>query len=83
MVLGKVFNSLWHNLYEIGRIFIAENGQILKTQIGDLVTLITAVNVPIGKKQNKLECFEHKKVLLSNCNFVVLFTSYAVPSRAY
>ena len=32
LVLGKVFSSLWHNLYAIGQIFIAENGQILKTQ---------------------------------------------------
>ena len=39
MVLGKVFNSLWHNLYAIGHIFIDENGQILKTQFGHLVTL--------------------------------------------
>ena len=40
LVLGKVFNSLWHNLYAIGQIFIAENGQILKTQFGHLVTLM-------------------------------------------
>ena len=39
LVLGKVLNSLVHNLYAIGQIFIAENGQILKTQFGHLVTL--------------------------------------------
>ena len=39
LVLGKVFNSLWHNLYAIGHIFIAENGQILKIQFVHLVTL--------------------------------------------
>ena len=38
--MGKVFDSLWHNLYAIGQIFIAENGQILKIQIGHLVTLV-------------------------------------------
>ena len=40
LVLGKVFNSLWHDLYAIGQIFIAENGQILKTKFGHLVTLV-------------------------------------------
>ena len=39
LVLGKVFISLWHNLYAFGQIFIAVNGQILKTQSGHLVTL--------------------------------------------
>ena len=39
LVLGKVFDSLWHNLYAIGQIFIAENGQILKTKFCHLVTL--------------------------------------------
>ena len=32
MVLSKVFNSLWNNLYAFGQNFIAENDQILKTQ---------------------------------------------------
>ena len=36
LVLGKV----WHNLYAFGKIFIAVNGQILKTQSGHLVTLV-------------------------------------------
>ena len=40
LVLGKVFSSLWHNLFAIGQIFIAENGQKLKTQIGHLVTQV-------------------------------------------
>ena len=40
LVLGKVFNSLWHNLYAFGQLFIAVNGQILKTQSGHLVTLL-------------------------------------------
>ena len=40
LVLGKDFNSLWHDLYALGQIFIAENDQILKTQLGHLVTLI-------------------------------------------
>ena len=39
LVLDKVFNSLWHNLYAIGHIFIDENGQIFKTQFSHLVTL--------------------------------------------
>ena len=39
LVLGKVFISLWHNLYAFGQIFVAVNGQILKTQSGHLVTL--------------------------------------------
>ena len=42
LVLGKVFSSLWYNLYAFGQIFIAENGQILKTQSGRLVTLVVA-----------------------------------------
>ena len=37
---GQSFNSLWHNLYAIGHVFIAENGQILNTQFGHLVTLL-------------------------------------------
>ena len=39
LVLGKVFNSLWHNLYAFGQLFIAVNGQILKTQSGDTVNV--------------------------------------------
>ena len=39
MDFGKVFNSLWHNLYTIWHIFSVENGQILKTQFVHLVTL--------------------------------------------
>ena len=38
LVLGKVFNSLWHNLYACEQIVIGVNGQILKTQSGHLVT---------------------------------------------
>ena len=38
-VLGKVFNSFWHNLYALGQIFFAVNGQILKAQSVHLVTL--------------------------------------------
>ena len=40
LVLGKVFSSLWYNLYTFGQIFIAENGKMLKTQSGRLVTLL-------------------------------------------
>ena len=40
LVLGKVSNLLWHNLCAIGQIFITENGQKLKTQFGNLVTLV-------------------------------------------
>ena len=40
LVWAKIFNSLWHNLYVFGQIFIAIIGQILKTQAGHLVTLI-------------------------------------------
>ena len=40
LVLGKVFSSLWYNLYAFGQIFIAENCQILKTHSGLLVTLL-------------------------------------------
>ena len=32
LVLGKVFNSLWHNLYAFGQIYIAVNCKILKAQ---------------------------------------------------
>ena len=39
LVLGKVFGSLWYNLYAVGQIFIAKNGQILKTQTPRLLTL--------------------------------------------
>ena len=41
-VFGKVGNTLWVNLYDLGQIFIVVNGQILKNQFGHLVTL--AVN---------------------------------------
>ena len=44
LVVGKVFSSLWYNLYAFGQIFIAENGQILKAQSGRLVTLGTGNN---------------------------------------
>ena len=40
LVLGKVFNSLCHNLYAFGQILIAVNGKILKTQSGHLVKLV-------------------------------------------
>ena len=41
-VFGKVFNSLWHNLYAFGPFFIDVNVQILKTQSVHLVTLPVA-----------------------------------------
>ena len=41
--MGKVFNSLWQNLCAFGQIFIAANGQILKTQYGHLVTLVIMI----------------------------------------
>ena len=44
LVLGNVFNSSLHKLNGIGHIFIAENGQILKTQFGHLVTLQSPYN---------------------------------------
>ena len=34
LALDKIFNSLWYNLLAFGQIFIAVNGQILKTQSG-------------------------------------------------
>ena len=40
LVLGKVFHSLWHTLYAFGQIFIAVNGQILKTQSGHTAALL-------------------------------------------
>ena len=40
LVWGKVFSLLWYNFYAFGQIFIAEIGQILKTQYGHLVALI-------------------------------------------
>ena len=48
MVLEKVFNSLWHNLFAIGQVFNAENGQILKAQFGHLVTLIGILFFNLG-----------------------------------
>ena len=41
LVWVKVFTSLGHNLYAFGQFFIAENGLILKTKFGHLVTLLT------------------------------------------
>ena len=46
LVLGKVFSSLSYNLYAFGQIFNAENGQILKTQSGRLVTLMSSYTLP-------------------------------------
>ena len=43
LVLEKVFNALKHNLHAFGQIFIAVNGQILKTQSIQLVTLIAVI----------------------------------------
>ena len=34
LVLDKVFNSLWPNMYTFGQNYIAVNGQIMKTQSG-------------------------------------------------
>ena len=48
LVLEKVFNSLWHNLFAIGQVFNAENGQILKAQFGHLVTLIGILFFNLG-----------------------------------
>ena len=42
LVLEKVFNALKHNLHAFGQIFIAVNGQILKTQSDHLVTLFAS-----------------------------------------
>ena len=63
LVWGKVLNSLWHNLCALVQIFIAEIGQILKTQYGHLVTLAAA---SIGeraresryckKRRHKIKC---------------------------
>ena len=33
MVLGKFFNSLWHNLYAFGQIFIAEKWPNIESTI--------------------------------------------------
>ena len=52
LFLGKVFNSLWHNLYAIAHNFIAENGQILKTQFGHLVTLFV-IDFTYGSFSNR------------------------------
>ena len=46
--MGKVSNSLWHNLYAIEQIFFAENGQILKTQFGHLVTLVANFSLALN-----------------------------------
>ena len=46
LYLGKVFNSLWHNLFAIEHIYIGENGKIMKTQFGHLVTLPRTKNIP-------------------------------------
>ena len=39
LVLGKVSNLLWRNLWAIGQFFVTEKGQILTTKFGHLVTL--------------------------------------------
>ena len=59
LALGKVFNSLWHNLYDFGQIFIAENGQILKTQSGHLVTLATTPKNHLTGKKFKAQLSHH------------------------
>ena len=45
LVLGKVVNPLWHNLYAHGQRFIVVNGQILKKQSGHQVTLVLMILV--------------------------------------
>ena len=51
--MGKVL-TLWHNLYAIGHVFIVENGQILNTQFGHLVTLLPASMDKNFEKEQKM-----------------------------
>ena len=49
-VFGKVGNTLWVNLYDLGQIFIVVNGQILKNQFGHLVTLARRNDEKLGSE---------------------------------
>ena len=51
LVLHKVFNSLWNNLYAIGQIFIDVNGQMLKLQSDHLVTLFDIISVQTSEAE--------------------------------
>ena len=61
MEFGKVLNPLWPDFYVFGLIFIIENGQTLKKQSGDLVTLygvktiLTASNGLLLPKEGHLK----------------------------
>ena len=57
--MGKVFNSLLYNLYAFGQILIAENGQILKTLSGHLVTLATTPKNHLTGKKFKAQLSHH------------------------
>ena len=54
-ILGKVFSSLWYNFYAFGQICIVENGKILQTQSGRLVTLIQLKNGHLSQIQHFIE----------------------------
>ena len=43
LALDKIFNSLWYNLLAFGQIFIAVNGQILKTQSGHKCRIVSTL----------------------------------------
>ena len=60
LVLGKCFNSLWHNLFAFGQIFIAVNGQMLRTQSGLLVTLLSSLTHPVRPRNPPLHPREAK-----------------------
>ena len=88
MVLGKVFSSLWHNLYGFGQFFIAINCQILKTQFGRMVTLdLTYVKLenPLQLIPPSIACYPRVPLMQMKANkghWTIYHNSKSVVTKA-
>ena len=92
LVLGKVFNSLRHNLFAFGEICIAVNEQILKTQSDHLVTLmgdkmsfldIRAKTFTKRKQKIKVNSCPNVKLICPNSTFLQNISRSAAASLAH
>ena len=85
MILGKVFNSLCYNLYALVQIFIAENGQILKTQSVHLVTLLSTLkfNWKTNFLPQKKSLFGRPKNLSNFLSIKYLYFSRTLAQNIY
>ena len=63
LVLEKVLNSLWHNLYAIGKIFIAEKAKYWTHHFVNMVTLLSFLSFLSNRAFEKSLNFFAKNIL--------------------